>query len=36
MYLVGRFGVRYEDIWLVKPQGEPEVLTGRAVGLWDP
>jgi Xaa-Pro aminopeptidase len=37
IYLVGKFGVRHEDILLVKESGEPEILTGkRAVGPWDP
>ena len=37
IYLVDKFGVRHEDILLVKEDGEPEVLTGtRAVGPWDP
>jgi len=37
IYLVGKFGVRHEDILLVREKGEPEVLTGiRAVGPWDP
>lgn len=37
VYLVGKFGVRHEDILLVKEGGEPEVLTGRrAVGPWNP
>jgi len=37
IYLVGKFGVRHEDILLVNEEGEPEVLTGtRAVGPWDP
>ncbi|KAK0101455.1 hypothetical protein ONS95_006627 [Cadophora gregata] len=37
IYLVDKFGVRHEDILLVKENGEPEILTGtRAVGPWDP
>lgn len=37
VYLVGKFGVRHEDILLVRESGEPEVLTGRrAMGPWDP
>ncbi|CAG8981734.1 hypothetical protein HYALB_00013942, partial [Hymenoscyphus albidus] len=37
IYLVDKFGVRHEDILLVKEDGEPEILTGaRAVGPWDP
>jgi len=37
IYLVDKFGVRHEDILLVKESGEPEILTGtRAVGPWDP
>lgn len=37
IYLVGEFGVRHEDILLVKEDGEPEVLSGvRAKGPWDP
>ena len=37
IYLVDKFGVRHEDILLVKESGEPEVLTGtRATGPWDP
>ncbi|TVY80521.1 putative peptidase [Lachnellula suecica] len=37
IYLVDKFGVRHEDILLVKEDGEPEVLTGlRATGPWDP
>lgn len=37
IYLVDEFGVRHEDILLVKENGEPEILTGiRAVGPWDP
>lgn len=37
VYLVGKFGVRHEDILLVKDDGEPEILSGvRAKGPWDP
>ncbi|KAL2074108.1 hypothetical protein VTL71DRAFT_7886 [Oculimacula yallundae] len=37
IYLVDKFGVRHEDILLVRESGEPEILTGtRAVGPWDP
>ncbi|CZS90002.1 probable xaa-Pro dipeptidase [Rhynchosporium agropyri] len=37
IYLVDKFGVRHEDILLVRERGEPEVLTTtRAVGPWDP
>jgi Xaa-Pro aminopeptidase len=37
IYLVDRFGVRHEDILLVRESGEPEILTGtRAKGPWDP
>lgn len=37
VYLVGKFGVRHEDILLVNEGGEPEILTGtRAIGPWDP
>jgi Xaa-Pro aminopeptidase len=37
VYLVDKFGVRHEDILLVKEDGEPEILTGkRASGPWDP
>jgi Xaa-Pro aminopeptidase len=37
IYLVDKFGVRHEDVLLVKKSGEPEILTGRrAVGPWDP
>ena len=28
-YLEGRFGIRHEDIYLVKSDGEAEVLSGR-------
>ena len=37
IYLQGRFGVRHEDVYLVKEDGEAELLTGRrARGLFDP
>jgi Xaa-Pro aminopeptidase len=37
VYLVDKFGVRHEDILLVREDGQPEILTGtRAVGPWDP
>ncbi|CAK4032608.1 Creatinase aminopeptidase [Lecanosticta acicola] len=37
IYLVDKFGVRHEDILLVKEEGLPELLTGeRAHGPWDP
>lgn len=37
VYLEGRFGVRHEDVYLVKQDGEAELLTGRrARGLYDP
>jgi len=37
IYLEGKFGVRHEDVLLVKASGQPEVLSGsRAVGPWDP
>jgi Xaa-Pro aminopeptidase len=37
IYLVGKFGVRHEDVLLVKEDGLPELLTGRrAVGPWEP
>lgn len=37
VYLVGKFGVRHEDILLITSERGPEVLTGRrAVGPWDP
>ncbi|GKZ23897.1 hypothetical protein AbraIFM66951_010429 [Aspergillus brasiliensis] len=37
VYLVDRFGVRHEDIFLVREDGEAELLTGRrAQGPWDP
>ncbi|KAI5464813.1 peptidase M24, structural domain-containing protein [Mariannaea sp. PMI_226] len=37
IYLEGKFGVRHEDIYLVKEDGEAELLTGqRAKGLREP
>jgi Xaa-Pro aminopeptidase len=37
IYLTNRFGVRHEDIYLVKEQGEAELLTGkRAMSPWEP
>lgn len=37
IYLEGKFGVRHEDIYLVKENGEAELLTGqRARGLFEP
>ncbi|KAL3424903.1 metallopeptidase family M24 [Phlyctema vagabunda] len=37
IYLVDHFGVRHEDILLVKENGNPEILTGtRATGPWNP
>ncbi|KAJ5311895.1 hypothetical protein PENANT_c022G08558 [Penicillium antarcticum] len=37
IYLVDKFGVRHEDVFLVQGDEEPEILTGsRAVGPWDP
>lgn len=37
IYLEGRFGVRHEDIYLVKEDGEAELLTGqRARGPFEP
>ncbi|KAF4123068.1 Xaa-Pro aminopeptidase [Geosmithia morbida] len=37
IYLEGKFGVRHEDIYLVKEDGEAELLTGtRARGLREP
>ncbi|KAI6357705.1 hypothetical protein MCOR32_009688 [Pyricularia oryzae] len=37
IYLENRFGVRHEDIYLVKEDGEAELLTGRrARGPYDP
>ncbi|KAL7951589.1 peptidase M24, structural domain-containing protein [Trichoderma barbatum] len=37
IYLEGKFGVRHEDIYLVKENGEAELLTGqRARGMYEP
>jgi Xaa-Pro aminopeptidase len=37
VYLVGRFGVRLEDVVLVREDGEAESLSGRFAGsVWDP
>ncbi|KAJ6439717.1 aminopeptidase ypdF [Purpureocillium lavendulum] len=37
IYLEGKFGVRHEDIYLVREDGEAELLTGqRAKGLYEP
>ncbi|KAL1305264.1 hypothetical protein AAFC00_002175 [Neodothiora populina] len=37
IYLEGRFGVRHEDIYLVKENGEAEVISGkRAVSPYEP
>lgn len=37
IYLVDEFGVRHEDILLVRDEGEPEILTGlRAKSPWEP
>ncbi|PQE05094.1 Xaa-pro dipeptidase protein [Rutstroemia sp. NJR-2017a BVV2] len=37
IYLEGKFGVRHEDVFLVKENGEAEILTGsRAQDAWNP
>lgn len=37
VYLVDQFGVRHEDIFLVREGAEAELLTGRrATGPWEP
>jgi len=37
IYLIDRFGVRHEDVFVVQDNDEPLVLTGhRARGPWDP
>lgn len=37
IYLEGKFGVRHEDVYLVKENNEAELLTGqRAKGLFEP
>ncbi|KAH9843259.1 putative peptidase [Teratosphaeria destructans] len=37
VYLVDKFGVRHEDVLLVREDGLPELLTGRrATSAWEP
>ncbi|KAF7909790.1 uncharacterized protein EAF01_003508 [Botrytis porri] len=37
IYLEEKFGVRHEDVFVVRENGEAEILTGsRAKGPWDP
>lgn len=37
IYIEGKFGVRHEDVYLVKEDGEAELLTGqRARGIYEP
>jgi len=37
VYLEGRFGIRHEDVFLVKEDGEAEILSGqRARGPYEP
>ena len=37
IYMLNKFGVRHEDIYLVKEDGEAELLTGqRARSPWEP
>ncbi|PQE17855.1 xaa-pro dipeptidase protein [Rutstroemia sp. NJR-2017a BBW] len=37
VYLEGKFGVRHEDVFLVKENGEADILTGsRAQDAWNP
>ncbi|KAI0531963.1 peptidase M24, structural domain-containing protein [Xylaria digitata] len=37
IYIEGKFGVRHEDVYLVRQNGEAELLTGRrATGPYDP
>lgn len=37
IYLKGRFGIRHEDVFLVREDGEAEVLSGRpALGPYEP
>ncbi|KAI0977596.1 peptidase M24, structural domain-containing protein [Xylaria arbuscula] len=37
VYIEGKFGVRHEDVYLVRQTGEPDLLTGRrATGPYDP
>ena len=37
IYLVDKFGVRHEDVLLVREDGMPDILTGRrAKDPWNP
>jgi Xaa-Pro aminopeptidase len=37
VYLVNKFGVRHEDVFLVREEGLPELLTTkRATSAWEP
>ncbi|KAL1583993.1 hypothetical protein WHR41_07444 [Cladosporium halotolerans] len=37
VYLVDQFGVRHEDVLLVREKGLPDVLSGvRAIDAWNP
>lgn len=37
VYILGKFGVRHEDVYLVKEEGEAENLSGgEAKGPWEP
>lgn len=37
IYLEGRFGIRHEDVFLVREDGEAEILSGRpALGPYEP
>ena len=37
IYLQGRFGIRHEDVFLVREDGEAEILSGRlALGPYEP
>lgn len=37
VYLEEKFGVRHEDVFVVRENGEADILTGsRAKGPWDP
>lgn len=37
IYMLNKFGVRHEDIYVVREEGEAELLTGkRAVSPWEP
>lgn len=37
IYMLNKFGVRHEDIYAVREDGEAELLTGkRAVSPWEP